>query len=188
MIYKYFRFMLVPLLAATSLSPVMLAQRLTLSDAVDIALKNNERIHQYEERLKQKKYEDYETWGNFLPSLTFNGSYNHMNAPLEMDLSPVREAIIGTTLGGMQILGASAATLTYANAAFQNGLPADEFIVQLKKQVLPWNSTDISRRETSCGEKIRFVRTSIIGNRAEENTKRSNTGNYYRVSLGCTAQ
>ena len=65
MIYKYFRFMLVPLLAATSLSPVMLAQRLTLSNAVDIALKNNERIHQYEERLKQKKYEDYETWGNF---------------------------------------------------------------------------------------------------------------------------
>ncbi len=134
MIYKHLRCLLVPLLAVTFLSPVMIAQRVTLSDAVNIALKNNERIHQYEERLKQKNFENYEAWGNFLPSLTFNGSYNYMNAPLEMDLSPVREAIIGTTLGGMQILGASAATLTYANTAFRKGLPADEFIIQLKKQ------------------------------------------------------
>ena len=134
MIYKNIRSLLVTILAVIFFSPVLSAQRMTLNDAVDIALKNNDRIHQYEERLKQKKYENYETWGNFLPSLTFNGSYNHMNTPLEMDLSPVREAIIGTTLGGMQILGASAATLTYANAAFQKSLPSDEFIVQLKKQ------------------------------------------------------
>lgn len=110
------------------------AQRISLPEAVNIALKNNERIHQYEERLKQKKYDNNEAWGNFLPSISFNGSYNHMNAPLEMDLSPVREAIIGTTLGGMQILGANATQLTYANAAFQKSLPADEFIVQLKKE------------------------------------------------------
>ncbi len=110
------------------------AQRLTLPEAVDIALKNNERIHQYEERLKQKKYDNNEAWGNFLPSISFNGSYNHMDAPLQMDLTPVREALIGTTLGGMQIMGATAVQLAYANSAFQKSLPADEFIVQLKKQ------------------------------------------------------
>jgi outer membrane protein TolC len=73
------------------------AQRLTLPEAVDIALKNNERIHQYEERLKQKQYDNFEAWGNFLPSITFNGSYNHMNAPLEMDLNGIRDALIQTT-------------------------------------------------------------------------------------------
>jgi outer membrane protein TolC len=130
---SFFYGALITALVCAALTPVN-AQRLTLPEAVDIALKNNERIHQYEERLKQKKYDNFEAWGNFLPSISFSGSYNHMNAPLEMDLSKVREAIIGTTLGGMQILGASGATLTYANTAFQNKLPADEFIVQLKKQ------------------------------------------------------
>ncbi|HVN48367.1 MAG TPA: TolC family protein [Bacteroidota bacterium] len=70
------------------------AQRLTLPEAVDIAWKNNERIHQFEERLEQKQYDRNEAWGNFLPSLSFNGSYNRMNAPLEMDLSGIREALI----------------------------------------------------------------------------------------------
>jgi outer membrane protein TolC len=130
--FLYYSTITLALLCGTA-TPIN-AQRLTLPEAVDIALKNNERIHQYEERLKQKQYDNFEAWGNFLPSITFNGSYNYMDAPLEMDLTPVREALIGTTLGGMQILGATAAQLTYANSAFQKSLPPDEFIAQLKKQ------------------------------------------------------
>jgi outer membrane protein TolC len=119
------------------------AQRLTLPEAVDIALKNNERIHQYEERLKQKQYDNFEAWGNFLPSITFNGSYNHMNAPLEMDLTPVRDAIIGSAKASSYttsyvLSGYNAATAQAIAGSvvstLQTNLPMDEFIVQLKKQ------------------------------------------------------
>jgi hypothetical protein len=92
--YHYKRYLIVTMLALMFLSPGLLAQRLTLHDAVETALKNNERIHQYEERLKQKNYDNFEAWGNFLPSVSFNGSYNRMNAPLEMDLNGIRTALI----------------------------------------------------------------------------------------------
>jgi outer membrane protein TolC len=115
-------------------SQIAPAQRIDLSEAVDIAVKNNEKIHQYEERLKQKDYDNKEAWGNFLPSVTFTGSYNHMNDPLGMDLTPVRDAIIGATKIGMAYTGASAAQIGAALTTLEANMPAEEFVVQLKKQ------------------------------------------------------
>lgn len=69
-------------------------QPLTLSQAVQISLKNNERIKQYEEKLIQKKFQDLEAWGNFLPSVNFESSYNHLNDPMNIDLSPIRDVMI----------------------------------------------------------------------------------------------
>lgn len=70
------------------------AQPLTLPDAVQIALRNNERVKQYQEKLKQKQFADREAWGNFLPSITLQAGYNHMNNPLSIDLNPIREAML----------------------------------------------------------------------------------------------
>ena len=75
--------------------PVLLfAQQLTLEGAVQTALRNNERLKQYKERTIQKEYANADAWGNFLPSVTFQGGYNHLNDPLQIDLDPIRQVII----------------------------------------------------------------------------------------------
>ena len=70
------------------------AQQLSLESAVELALKNNNKIKQYNEKFEQKKFEDLSSWGNFLPKISFTSSYNHMNDPLNFDLSPVRDVIL----------------------------------------------------------------------------------------------
>lgn len=72
----------------------VVAQPLQLSDAVNIALQNNERLKQYEERYKQKGFQNLEAWGNFLPTVSLQGSYNHMNKNLVIDLNPIRTALV----------------------------------------------------------------------------------------------
>lgn len=69
-------------------------QTFTLSDAINSSLTNNEKIKQYQEKLAQKKFQDLESWGNFMPVVNFEASYNHLNDPLEFDLSPVRDVIL----------------------------------------------------------------------------------------------
>ncbi|NOX87573.1 MAG: TolC family protein [Calditrichaeota bacterium] len=75
------------------------AQVIPLDQAIETALKNNEKIKQVEEKLQQKKYADLEAWGNFLPSLNLKASYTHLNDPLQIDLNPIREAIIQLQTG-----------------------------------------------------------------------------------------
>jgi outer membrane protein TolC len=71
------------------------AQNLTLENAVNIALKNNPKIKEYEEKSEQKKYANIEAWGNFLPKINITASYTHLNDPLILDLNPIRDVIIG---------------------------------------------------------------------------------------------
>ncbi len=78
------------------------AQELTIKDAIDVALRNNEKIKQYKERLKQKEYDVYTAWGNFLPSVNLDGSFTHLNDKLEIDLSPIRTGMI-TMQAGTQV-------------------------------------------------------------------------------------
>ena len=70
------------------------AQTLTLDDAVNTALKNNQKIKQYNEKYEQKKYANLEAWGNFLPKINLTASYTHMNDPLEIDLNPIKDVIV----------------------------------------------------------------------------------------------
>lgn len=67
---------------------------LSLSDAISIAHAHNPRATQYREKLEEKKCDDRAAFGNFLPLVTLNAGYTAMNAPLTMDLDPVREAMI----------------------------------------------------------------------------------------------
>ncbi len=70
------------------------AQVLHLEQAVQTALHNNERIKQAQEKVVQKTYANHAAWGNFLPSVTLQGGYTHLNDPLQIDLNPIREAMI----------------------------------------------------------------------------------------------
>ncbi|HPN38171.1 MAG TPA: TolC family protein [Melioribacteraceae bacterium] len=76
------------------ITSLVFAQELTISEAVNLALDNNEKIKQYKERLEQKEYDLYTAWGNFLPSISLDGSFTHLNDKLEIDLSPIRSAMI----------------------------------------------------------------------------------------------
>ena len=70
------------------------AQPLTLKDAVNLALQNNKKVKQFTEKYEQKKFEDLGSWGNFLPKINVTGGYTHLNDPLEIDLSPIRDVIL----------------------------------------------------------------------------------------------
>jgi outer membrane protein TolC len=84
------KFLLLALLIASTALP----QNINLPEAIELTLKNNSKIKEYEEKLAQKEYQDMEAFGNFLPSINLAGSYNHLDDPLIIDLSPIRDAII----------------------------------------------------------------------------------------------
>lgn len=75
-------------------SVVVPAQIISLQDAVDMAMENNAKIKQYSEKLEQKEYENLAAWGNFLPKIGIEASYTHLDEELQMDLNPIREAMI----------------------------------------------------------------------------------------------
>ncbi len=68
--------------------------KLTLSDAVSIALEKNDKIKQYQEKLAEKEIEDKSAIGNFLPSINFDLGYTHLNDNMVIDLSPIHDVII----------------------------------------------------------------------------------------------
>ena len=123
------------------------AQPLTLRGAVAQALLRNERIRQYEERLRQKDCQNLEAWGNFLPTVSITASATHLNDPLEIDLAPLRQAMISLQsanqaefanaynrmAGGAGLTAAQRAAVTAtAAAALNNALPP--FVETLKEQ------------------------------------------------------
>lgn len=94
-----FKRITITVIAILTISIPLAAQQLTLSDAIDLALSNNNKIKQYEEKLSQKEYENISAWGNFLPSVDFKGSYNHLNDPLQYDLNDLRDGLITMNAG-----------------------------------------------------------------------------------------
>ncbi len=75
------------------------AQQLNLKNAIDIALANNDKIKQYEEKLKQKEYDEKTSWGNFLPSISLEGSFTHLNKEMQIDLNSIRDGMIQLQAG-----------------------------------------------------------------------------------------
>ncbi len=70
------------------------SEPLTLKQAIGLAHKGHPAVQQYRERLEERKLEDRVALGRFLPTIRLDGSYNHLNDPLEFDLSPIRSAMI----------------------------------------------------------------------------------------------
>jgi len=87
---------LLPVLLICYLSISAQELKLNLTDAVSIALQNNERIKQYHEKVEQKEFEDLSAWGNFLPAFNLDVSYTHLNSDMTIDLNSIRDVIINT--------------------------------------------------------------------------------------------
>lgn len=122
-------------------------QKVNMQDVINIALMNNDKIKQYNEKLKQKEFQDLQSWGNFLPVVNITGSYNHMDDPLTMDLNPIRQAMITlqannqvefaniyTLLQGKPALTDAARAQYYKNFYGQLDGKLPQFTAELKKQ------------------------------------------------------
>ncbi len=82
------------LLALLFFSTALWAQSVHLEEALQTALRNNAQLKQAREKIRQKNYASRAAWGNFLPSVTLQGGYTHLNDPLQIDLNPIRQAMI----------------------------------------------------------------------------------------------
>jgi len=131
---------------------------LSLDQAVRMAIENNDRVHQYQERVQQKKYEEKSAYGNFFPTVTLSGGYNHLDEPLLMDLDPIRDAMLSLQArnqvsfasiaskmsGGTGIAENTAQYAAYYSAAYSaldSKLP--HFIDTLKEQNYPQASVTV---------------------------------------------
>ncbi len=123
------------------------AQTTTLDEAINSALQNNNKIKQYKEKLTQKEFQNLEAWGNFLPAVDFQASYNHLNDPMQIDLSPIKDVIVTlqsknqvefaniyNTVHGLGQLSAQQRSALYSQYSTQlDGLIPD-FVETFKKQ------------------------------------------------------
>lgn len=93
--YSFMKIVLKKIFAVLILvNSALYGQSLTIEDAIDYALKHNQRISQYLAKLNQKEYQNFEAIGNFLPQINLNASYTHLNDPIRIDLDPIRQAMI----------------------------------------------------------------------------------------------
>lgn len=76
------------------LPSLIFSQKMSLKEAIETTLQKSERIQQYREKLSQKEYQEQSSWGNFLPSLEFKASYTHLNQNMDINLNPIRDAMI----------------------------------------------------------------------------------------------
>jgi len=74
-------------------------QKITLKDAIATTLQKNEKIAQYKEKLTQKEFEEKGAWGNFLPTIELKASYTHLNENMEINLNPIRDAMVALQAG-----------------------------------------------------------------------------------------
>jgi len=70
------------------------AQIQSLPEAWSLALSSSPKLKQAASRVEQKENLKSGSLGNFLPSVSVQGSWNRLNDPLVIDLSPIREVIL----------------------------------------------------------------------------------------------
>jgi outer membrane protein TolC len=81
------------------ISTDIFSQKVSMEQAISIALERNQKIKQYNEKIEQAKFKEKEAWGNFLPSIDLQASYTHLKDPIVMDLDPIRQAMIQIQTG-----------------------------------------------------------------------------------------
>jgi outer membrane protein TolC len=129
--------------ALVLLSSNVFAEVITLQQAVDYALKNNNKIKQYNSKLEEKKYSEYEAYGNYLPKFDLVSSYTHLDNPLMIDLNPIRDAMI-TMQSANQVEFANIYNIMKGNPALsdaQRNILKTQFNQQLNQLLPPFEET-----------------------------------------------
>ncbi|MGK9476673.1 TolC family protein [Melioribacter sp. OK-1-Me] len=87
-----------------------------MKESIQLSLSNSYTVKKYESRLKMKQAENKKAWGNFLPVVSLEASYTHLNDDMSIDLNPIKDAIVG--------LQANSQTEIQNIYNILNGLPA----------------------------------------------------------------
>lgn len=142
------------------------SQVLDLNSAINISLERNDKIKQYQEKLKQKESDNKEATGNFLPTVNLTASFNHLNDNMNIDLDPIRQVMVKlqannqvefrniyTIMNGGQPLTQQQRAAYYS--AYSNALNSaiPPFIEQFKKQD-NWSTTLLGAQPLYLGGKI----------------------------------
>jgi len=142
------------------------SQTITLKQAIDAAISNNDKIKQYTEKVEQKNKALSESRGNYLPSINLSGGFNHMDDNISMDLEPIRQAMIKIQAGNQVefanvyniLQGGSGLTPQQRAALYSNysntlGKQIPLFVDVLKKQDY-WTTTLTATQPLFLGGKI----------------------------------
>jgi outer membrane protein TolC len=70
------------------------ARSLTLDQAAAMALAGNDNIRRYEERVKERTFDERGALAALLPSVSLSGGYTHLDNPLTFNLDPIRTAML----------------------------------------------------------------------------------------------
>lgn len=104
---------------------------LTLSQALNLAIKNNELIKAAEKTKEFSEYEVKAAKGKHLPNIFLDGSVNRMNDDIKIDLSPVRSAIIGSSVASLMATGtATSAQINALKNQLNSSLPGFNVKIQ----------------------------------------------------------
>lgn len=140
--------------------------KIDLEFAVTSALKNHPRIKQMEISIKKSEKGKDDAFGNFLPEINLGYSFTHLNGPISIDLSPIRDAMITLQSknqaefaniykllgGGAPLTDAQKSSLAGSYANQLNSL-LPEFKSTLKKQDY-WTATITGVQPLFTGGKI----------------------------------
>ncbi len=116
---------------------------LSLREAVELALIQNPKIRQYEEKLQQKENENLSAWGNFLPSVNFDLSYTHLNDDMSINLDPIKQVIVQLNAGTQTQLQ-NLSNILSGKTPFsdqQKLIIQNQIAAQLNNQIPPFTET-----------------------------------------------
>lgn len=104
---------------------------LTLSQALKLALNNNELIKAAEKTKEFSEYEVKAAKGKHLPNIFLEGSANRINDAINIDLNPIRSAIIGASAASLMATGtATPAQINALKNQLNNSLPGFNVKIQ----------------------------------------------------------
>ncbi len=106
------------------------AQPLTLGQAVDAAVADNNELKSARQSVKSAGHSVRSSYGNFLPHLAAEASGTTLDAPIELDLSPVRSAIIAANAATLSAAGGTSAQSAALAGALNASLPSFTMRVQ----------------------------------------------------------
>jgi outer membrane protein TolC len=154
------------ILGALVIHPQSQGEKIDLEFAVASALKGHPRIKQMETAVQKSERGKEDAFGNFLPEINLGYSFTHLNGPISIDLSPIRDAMITLQSknqaefaniyrlmgGGAPLTDAQKSSLA-GNYATQLNSLLPEFKSTLKKQDY-WTATITGVQPLFTGGKI----------------------------------
>ncbi len=90
---KTVRSLLINSLIIVFFATTLFSQNLSLREAVNITLKQNETIKRYKAKVNEKDSERDAAFGNYLPKVTLLGGYTYMSDNIEINMSQVKNSM-----------------------------------------------------------------------------------------------